>query len=169
MNLDQLQEKIYIEASKLGQVLASKKIISCTAESCTGGLISGAITEISGSSGWFDRAFITYTNEAKHEMLDVRCETIDKYGAVSEETVREMSLGAIKNSKASLAVAVSGIAGPTGGSIDKPVGTVWLSWAVKDKVEQTFKASFQGDRKAVRLQTVLLALTQMRLIAEKQN
>lgn len=130
-----------------------------TAESCTGGLISAAITEISGSSQWFDRGFVTYSNDAKIKMLGVQAETIEKFGAVSLETAREMALGAIKNSNADVSVSVTGIAGPTGGTADKPVGTVCIGLMRRDLERPVAKVfHFDGDRYFVRYQTVMKAL-----------
>ncbi|MCE0494207.1 nicotinamide-nucleotide amidase [Vibrio salinus] len=145
-------------SAQVGQCLKKSNHILCTAESCTGGGIAAAITDIAGSSAWFDRAFITYSNEAKKEMLGVRDNTLDSYGAVSEQTVREMTDGALKRSRASVAVAVSGIAGPDGGTDDKPVGTVWFSWQDKYGWKKSERLVFQGDRAQVRQQTVLHVL-----------
>lgn len=164
MEIQTLKARIYEESVRLGELLLKNNFCVCTAESCTGGMISCMLTEISGASNWFDRAFITYTNKAKHEMLGVKEDTLNKFGAVSEETVKEMSLGALLNSDSNIAVAVSGIAGPTGGTEDKPVGTVWLSWAINGKVLKTSKEIFKGDRNLVRLQTVVKAVSEMNKI-----
>lgn len=145
-------------SAQVGEILKQTDNVLCTAESCTGGGISAAITDISGSSAWFDRAFITYSNEAKNEMLGVSQNTLDTYGAVSEQTVREMTDGALKNSNATVAVAVSGIAGPDGGTDDKPVGTVWFSWQDTHGWKKVQRLVFQGDRAQVRLQTISYAL-----------
>ncbi len=102
------------------------------AESCTGGWVAKELTDLSGSSAWFERGFVTYSNQAKHEMLGVLESTLDTYGAVSEETVTEMAIGALKNSHADFSLSVSGIAGPTGGSVEKPVVLVWFSWATQE-------------------------------------
>ena len=138
----------------LGRLLKKHGFVMCTAESCTGGLISGFITEISGSSEWFDRSFVTYTNEAKSEMLGVSPETLKRYGAVSGQTVREMVCGAVSRSSGSVGVAVSGIAGPSGGTDDKPVGTVWMAWMYPDGTVDAECHHFSGDRQGVRLRTV---------------
>ena len=129
-----------------------------TAESCTGGWAAQAVTAIAGSSDWFERGFVTYSNAAKEEMLGVRPATIAKYGAVSEETAREMALGALKHSRGTIALAITGIAGPSGGSAEKPVGTVCFAWARKghDAIAETRR--FSGDRDAVRRQSVEHAL-----------
>jgi nicotinamide-nucleotide amidase len=138
-----------------------------TAESCTGGLIAAACTDLAGSSGWFERGFVTYSNAAKTELLGVDAALIAKHGAVSEAVVRAMAAGALAHSNAQVAVAVTGIAGPGGGSADKPVGTVWLGWAWPGGVV-TERCQFDGDRAAVRAATVQHALTRLpALIAEK--
>ena len=128
-----------------------------TAESCTGGLIAGAITDVAGSSGWFDRGFVTYSNEAKIEMLGVQADTLAAHGAVSEATAAEMAAGALARSRADLAVAVTGVAGPDGGSAAKPVGTVCFAWARAGEPVATATRHFPGDREAVRAATVCAA------------
>lgn len=127
------------------------------AESCTGGGIAAALTDMAGSSAWFDRGFVTYSNQAKQEMLGVSPETLLRYGAVSRETVLEMARGALAHSRAQLSVAVSGIAGPGGATPDKPVGTVWLAWATANDVAAVHR-HFSGDRAAVRAEAVDVAL-----------
>ncbi len=129
-----------------------------TAESCTGGGIAQALTDISGSSAWFERGFVTYSNVAKAEMLGVRLSTLETHGAVSEATVREMAAGALQHSHAQVAVAVSGIAGPTGGTPEKPVGMVWFGWALRDGEVHARLHHLSGDRAAVREQSVQIAL-----------
>lgn len=148
-------------SADLGKMLQNLGISMCTAESCTGGLISAFITDISGSSEWFDRAFVTYTNEAKMEMLGVSSDTLERYGAVSMQTVEEMVRGAVERSSASVGVAVSGIAGPTGGTPDKPVGTVWMAWRYPDGYVETECHHFDGNRQEVRLHTVAEAFRRM--------
>jgi nicotinamide-nucleotide amidase len=128
------------------------------AESCTGGGVAAACTRISGSSEWFERGMVTYTNVAKREMLGVAEETLVAHGAVSEEVAREMAVGALKHSHADICVAVTGIAGPTGGVPGKPVGTVHFAWGVRDGQIQARRFHFKGDRAAVRLQSVAVAL-----------
>ena len=130
--------------------------LSC-AESCTGGGIATALTDVAGSSAWFDRGFVTYSNQAKQEMLGVSAETLERFGAVSRETVVEMAGGALLRSKANLTVAVSGIAGPGGGTIDKPVGTVWIAWA-SERIVDSLREHYPGDRAAVRAATIDTAL-----------
>ncbi|MDQ2696486.1 MAG: nicotinamide-nucleotide amidohydrolase family protein, partial [Pseudomonadota bacterium] len=129
-----------------------------TAESCTGGWIAKVITDVAGSSAWFERGFVTYSNAAKAELLGVAEATLGGHGAVSGETVAAMAAGALSYSRADLAVAVSGVAGPDGGSPGKPVGTVWLAWAVRGGGCRTRRYVFAGDREAVRRQAVLAAL-----------
>ena len=129
-----------------------------TAESCTGGWIAEAITAIPGSSAWFDRGFVTYTYISKREMLGVRGETLEQHGAVSEAVVREMVEGALKASHAQVAVSVSGVAGPSGGSPDKPVGTVCFGWALEGSAPRVETRFFPGDREAVRRQSVVHGL-----------
>ncbi|MFA0084085.1 nicotinamide-nucleotide amidase [Vibrio sp. E150_011] len=142
----------------LGMLLQDKQQVLVTAESCTGGGIATAITDIAGSSTWFDRAFVTYSNEAKFEMLKVQPETLYREGAVSESVVIEMADGALQYSNGTLSVAVSGIAGPGGGSDDKPVGTVCFAWASSHGWRLTQTCCFNGDRAQVRQQAVLHAL-----------
>ncbi|MFT3735136.1 MAG: CinA family protein [Rhodocyclaceae bacterium] len=136
-------------AVEVGAFLHARHWTLATAESCTGGLVAAAITEVAGSSGWFDNGFVTYSNEAKVRMLGVSIETLEDYGAVSETTVREMLAGALSRSGASVAVALSGIAGPTGGTHDKPVGTVWMAWGTPTE-QHVHHAVFPGNRAAVR-------------------
>lgn len=145
-------------AQRVGQALMARRFMLSTAESCTGGLIAGAITDIAGSSDWFERGFVTYSNDAKVEMLGVRTETIRARGAVSEATAAEMAQGALANSKADLAVAVTGVAGPGGGTAEKPVGMVCFAWARKGAGVDTATRHFAGDREAVRVATVAVAL-----------
>ena len=145
-------------ARRVGEALANRRLWLATAESCTGGWIAEAVTAIAGSSGWFDRGFVTYSNDAKADMLGVRASTLEKHGAVSEATVSEMAAGALDRSRADLAVAVSGVAGPGGGSPAKPVGTVCLAWARRDGPTGVVTVHLDGDRAAVRRQTVILAL-----------
>lgn len=142
----------------VGNALSRLKLTVATAESCTGGWVAQAITQISGSSGWFDRGFITYSNDAKVEMLGVHPDTIVKFGAVSRETVAEMAAGVLVNSNAMISLAVSGVAGPGGGSPDKPVGTVCFAWCKLGEEPQTERHHFDGDRESVRYQAVVCAL-----------
>ena len=141
----------------LARELKRRGLMMATAESCTGGLIAGACTDVSGSSDWFERGFVTYSNAAKSELLGVPAEWIEAHGAVSEPVARAMAAGALTHSAAQLAVAVTGVAGPTGGSADKPVGTVWFGWATPAGTF-TEHQRFDGDRAAVRAATVRHAL-----------
>lgn len=129
-----------------------------TAESCTGGLISAYLTEIPGSSSWYERGFVTYSNLAKQEMLSVPEELLKKFGAVSEEVALAMAVGALEHSAASIAVSVTGVAGPDGGSIEKPVGTVCFGWATQDMPPQTLRKQFKGTRQEIRLSACQHAL-----------
>lgn len=141
----------------LASELKARGLMMATAESCTGGLIAGACTELSGSSDWFERGFVTYSNAAKVELLGVPAELIDTHGAVSEPVAHAMAAGALAHAQARLALSVTGVAGPTGGTADKPVGTVWFGWATPQGVF-TEHRRFEGDRAAVRQATVAHAL-----------
>lgn len=143
---------------ELSEQLRSRGWRVATAESCTGGGIAKVLTDLPGSTAWFERGFVTYSNESKMEMLGVSKVTLQKHGAVSEATVREMVEGALERSRAEVAVAVSGIAGPDGGSSEKPVGLVWFGWQGGDGPPICEKRLFSGDRRAVRKQAVLAAL-----------
>lgn len=145
-------------AAKLGHILLERKIHCAVAESCTGGSLAAAITEIPGTSQWFDRAFVTYTNVAKEEMLAVPHEVLASQGAVSEATARAMAQGAISASDAEVSVAITGIAGPSGGTREKPVGTVWIAWAGDLQPTHSQCYLFEGDRAAIRQQAVRTAL-----------
>lgn len=156
--MSQDDENLQKLAQAIGNRLHGKGIMLATAESCTGGWVGKVITDIVGSSGWYDRGFITYTNNAKKELLGVSTETLEAYGAVSEETVCEMATGAIKKSHADLALAITGIAGPGGATTKKPLGTVWLAWGNSDGYLHSEQHHFVGDREAVRRQAVACAL-----------
>jgi nicotinamide-nucleotide amidase len=129
-----------------------------TAESCTGGWVAKCCTDLPGSSAWFDRGFVTYSNEAKQEQLMVQSETLTSHGAVSLAVVEEMALGALVNSHADISVAITGIAGPDGGSEHKPVGTVWIGWGIRNGGVHSICFQFQGDRETIRKQAVFEAL-----------
>ncbi|MDB5744101.1 MAG: CinA domain protein [Polaromonas sp.] len=146
----------------LAEILQQKGWWLATAESCTGGMIAAACTDLAGSSNWFERGFVTYSNEAKTELLGIAAALIREHGAVSEEVARAMAAGAIGHSRAQVAVAVTGVAGPGGGSPAKPVGTVWFGWATPTGVISELR-HFDGDRAAVRQATVCHAL--QRLVA----
>ncbi len=145
--------------AEVGDALKQHDKLIVTAESCTGGLIAEALTSVAGSTAWFDRAFVTYSYESKNEMLGVKEVTLQHKGAVSQECVEEMVIGALQESHAGISVACSGIAGPGGGTPDKPVGTVWISWAMQGHDEIISKLyHFDGDRNAVRLACTVEAL-----------
>jgi nicotinamide-nucleotide amidase len=139
-----------------------------TAESCTGGMIASTCTDLAGSSAWFERGFVTYSNAAKTELLGVDAALIAQHGAVSEPVVRAMVQGALAHSHAQVAVAVTGVAGPSGGSVEKPVGTVWLGWATQEQIV-TEQCYFAGDRAAVRHATVRHALASLVEIMQQPN
>jgi len=155
-----MQEDTQNLTTQLAHTLMQHGWMLAVAESCTGGQIAARCTDLAGSSDWFERGFVSYANEAKHEMLDVDLLLIDQYGAVSAPVVQAMALGALRHSKAQVSLAVSGVAGPTGGSADKPVGTVWFAWALPSDTGPTLGAEtawvktecrqFAGDRAAVR-------------------
>jgi nicotinamide-nucleotide amidase len=142
---------------QLSAALLQKRQKICTAESCTGGLIAKTFTDLAGSSDWFDRGFVTYSNAAKSEMLGVPASVIEDYGAVSEPVAAAMSSGALRHSDAEYSIAVTGVAGPGGGSAEKPVGTVWIAVASKRQQRATLY-NFDGDRAAVREATLQQAL-----------
>ncbi|MDO8890463.1 MAG: nicotinamide-nucleotide amidase [Sulfurimicrobium sp.] len=153
-----MDETLLRLAEETGQALKARGWMLVTAESCTGGWVGEAVTAVAGSSSWYDRGFITYTNASKQEMLGVQPETLQHNGAVSEETVREMAAGALLHSQAHISLAISGIAGPGGGSPDKPVGTVCFAWSIKNGPLKSERRVFAGDREAVRQQAVFHAL-----------
>jgi len=145
-------------SERIGQALKARGATVTTAESCTGGWVAKAITDIAGSSAWFERGFVTYSNEAKAQMIGVKPETLTQHGAVSEPVVVEMAIGAIKAARATYAVSISGIAGPDGGSESKPVGTVWFGFASAAGEGITRRECFAGDRESVRRQATVYAL-----------
>jgi nicotinamide-nucleotide amidase len=151
-------EQLQHLAEQIGERLKSRAGMLACAESCTGGFVSKVITDIAGSSQWFDRGFVTYTNQAKQELLHVPAVTVAEYGAVSEQTARAMADGALRLSQAAITLAITGIAGPGGGRLDKPVGMVWFAWAIRDGRLDSESQQFQGDRDAVRRQAVAHAL-----------
>lgn len=157
---------------QLGQLLTAQGKTITSAESCTGGWIAKVLTDIAGSSGYFHRGFVTYSNEAKQQMIGVSELALQQFGAVSEQVVIEMALGALKEAKADLAVSVSGIAGPGGGSEDKPVGTVWFGFAEKQPTGEPIvivkPCLFEGNRHSVRLQSTVYALETLLLIINKK-
>jgi nicotinamide-nucleotide amidase len=158
LDSDKKQATLEELASQVGDRLVSRNESLATAESCTGGWVSMLVTAITGSSAWFDRGFVSYSNEAKQEMLAVDKQIIEIHGAVSEETARSMVQGAIENSNAQVGLSITGIAGPGGGTIDKPVGTVCFGWMVDGQCD-TETCHFSGDRNQVREQSVRHVLT----------
>ena len=148
-------------AAALGQRLMQSGLMLATAESCTGGWIAQVVTGVAGSSAWFDRGFVTYSNQAKEEMLGVDGTTLAAHGAVSAPVVTAMATGALARSQARVAVAISGIAGPGGGSAEKPVGTVFIAWALAGQPPRVRRLQLAGDREAVRHQTVRIALEEL--------
>ena len=156
------EDDVTESARVLGRVCLRKRVVVATAESCTGGGVATAITRISGSAKWFDRGFVTYSNDAKRQMLGVSARTLSRHGAVREEVAREMARGALAHSPADVSVALTGIAGPTGGSRAKPVGLVWFAWAGRGQLVQARRFHFAGDRVAVRLQSVYVAIQGLR-------
>ena len=147
-------------AALVADLMLKKGLFLATAESCTGGMISAACTDLAGSSAWFERGFVTYSNEAKTASLGVDAELIKQHGAVSQPVAEAMARGAISHSLAQVAVAVTGVAGPTGGSVEKPVGTVWFGWATPTGVVTEMRR-FDGDRRQVREATVRHALEKL--------
>lgn len=150
--------ELHARAARFGARLLEARLKLATAESCTGGWVAKVATEVPGSSGWFDCAFVAYSYDAKEAMLGVPRQTLEQHGAVSRETVIEMVRGALSRSRADLAVAITGIAGPTGGTRDKPVGTVWIACAQRDGACEARLFRFDGDRESVRCQAARTAL-----------
>lgn len=159
--MDVSQEELESLAAELGAALLRRGWMLAVAESCTGGWAAQALTAVAGSSAWFERGFITYSNDAKREMLGVRAETLAAFGAVSEETAAEMALGVLTYARAQAAFAITGIAGPSGGTPDKPVGTVCFAWARAGAEVVTARQHFSGDRRRIRAQSVQEALRHM--------
>jgi len=152
---------------KLSNLLKEKDMTLVTAESCTGGLLSATITHKPGATEVFERGFITYSNEAKQELLDVPADTLDKYGAVSPETAEMMATGALDNSNAGLAVSITGIAGPDGGTDDKPVGLVFFGYALKGGSAGSMQYQFEGTREQIRTTAVVTALKSLITVLER--
>jgi nicotinamide-nucleotide amidase len=145
-------------AEQLGECMLARGMKLASAESCTGGWLAKIITDIPGSSAWFTGSVVCYSNEVKQSLLDVKAVTLDEFGAVSGETVLEMSGGIFQHTDADVAVSISGIAGPGGGTEDKPVGLVWLSWGERGKTVFSRPFNFEGNRDAVRMQSIEMAL-----------
>ena len=146
---------------KLARQCLKRDVSLVTAESCTGGLLSSLLTQEAGSSKWFDRGFVTYSNNSKIDSLGVRGETLENFGAVSQEVANEMSTGALKNSEANLGISITGIAGPEGGSLTKPVGTVYFSIANQEEVVLEHKSNFDGSRETIRKESVIFVLNKL--------
>lgn len=164
-----MDRELYLHAQRLGDLLKQQRVMLATAESCTGGWISQIITAVPGSSAWFERGFVTYSNNAKIQMLGVRQQTLTEHGAVSVAAAREMVAGALAHSEADIAVAVTGIAGPDGGTETKPVGTVFIAWQAKCRPCLVERHCLSGSREAVRRQTVLVALQKLSVLAGEGN
>jgi nicotinamide-nucleotide amidase len=154
-----MEAELVALSAAVGSACRARQLLIATAESCTGGWAAQVITHTPGSSGWFERGFITYTNDSKTDMLGVRMNTITQFGAVSPETAGAMAQGALEHSRATISLAITGIAGPTGGSPDKPVGTVCFAWCIKGQVPSCQRRLFHGDRESIRRQAVIHALT----------
>lgn len=161
MNVDALESL----AAEVGAALAARGWMLSTVESCTGGWVAMAVTAIAGSSAWFDRGFVTYSNEAKQDLVGVRPDTLVAHGAVSEATAHEMAAGGVARSRAHVAVSITGVAGPGGGTAAKPVGMVCFGWAVRDGAVRTSTRQFDGDRASIRRQAVECALSGVIAIA----
>ena len=152
--------EICFKIEQLSEILTKlNKRIAC-AESCTGGWVAKLFTDLAGSSSWFERGYVTYSNQAKQEMLGVSNQSLDKFGAVSEAVVKEMAMGACQQAGTQVSLAISGIAGPNGGSEEKPVGLVWFAWSINGKLE-TYSEVFKGDRNSIREQAVVTAVTKL--------
>jgi nicotinamide-nucleotide amidase len=152
------RDTLKVLAKRLGVRLKRRGLKLATAESCTGGWIAQAVTSVPGSSAWFDRGFVTYSNAAKRELLGVRAQTLSRFGAVSREAASEMAAGALARSRAQVSVAVTGVAGPTGGTRRKPVGTVCLAWLRKKRIPESITRRFAGGRESVRRKSAIAAL-----------
>ncbi len=151
----------------LGIALKKRRWKLVTAESCTGGGLAYWLTSVAGSSDWFERGLVTYSNASKHALLGVRVSTLEKFGAVSEATAREMAEGALGNSSAQLSIAITGIAGPAGGTVEKPVGTVWFAWKGVGGKTQAKMSLFSGGREAIREQAIEMALKLLQGVLEQ--
>ncbi|NOT84140.1 MAG: CinA family protein [Methylococcaceae bacterium] len=154
-----MNDELFALSACLGRLLVAQHKQIAVAESCTGGMVAQTLTEIAGSSAWFDRGFVTYSNAAKIQMLGVQPQTLEQFGAVSAETALAMVAGVLSRSDADYGLAVTGIAGPGGGSAIKPVGTVFIAWAVKNGIKYCEQANFSGDRREIRRQTTRRALS----------
>lgn len=154
-------DEIKILCQNLGKQCIRKKIIITTAESCTGGLLAFVITNIPGSSKWFDRGFVTYSNQSKIDLLNVNKKDLINYGAVSSQIANQMAVGAIKKSNANLSISITGVAGPSGGTKEKPIGTVFFASQNQEMNIYEHKAQFNGDREVIREKAVIFAINAM--------
>lgn len=152
-------DQLIILSERLGEALKKHGLKLALAESCTGGLVSSLITEIPGSSNWFDSGFVTYSNASKMHLLHVTNETLTEFGAVSEATAKEMATGALQNSQADIAGSITGIAGPDGGTIEKPVGTVCFAWTNKSGILHSNTTLFSGSRQEIRIKAANFMMT----------
>ncbi|MDP3677998.1 MAG: nicotinamide-nucleotide amidase [Methylotenera sp.] len=152
-------DELHTLATQLGAALKARGLVLSMAESCTGGMVAQAVTSVAGSSAWFDRGFVTYSNPSKQEMLGVSDQTLTQFGAVSEQTAFEMAAGALKNSHAQIAGSITGVAGPDGGTSEKPVGMVCFAWAVLAKATSTTTQHFHGNREQIRQQATIFMIT----------
>lgn len=159
-----MDKELIVIVAQAVKYLVDNKLMLATAESCTGGMAAEMLTSIAGSSQYFERGFVAYSNEAKQEMLGVNAQTIEKFGAVSEETAYEMAEGALKHSKAQITLAITGIAGPGGGAENKPIGTVCFAWAKTGSKTIVKTEHFSGDRKEIRQKAVCFALSNLNVI-----
>ena len=148
-------------ATELGAALKGRAYMLALAESCTGGMVAQTVTSLAGSSAWFDRGFVTYSNQSKIDMLGVLAQTLETFGAVSEEIATEMALGALKHSQAHIAGSITGIAGPEGGTVDKPIGTVCFAWAETNKPTTFTTKKFDGNREEIRQQATAFLMQQL--------
>lgn len=167
---NKLQIEVHSRTIEAFERLKERKATLATAESCTGGWVSQAITSVSGSSAVFECGFVTYSNDAKQRLLGVSADTLSTFGAVSAETAQAMAEGALTHSSATVSVSVTGIAGPDGGTPDKPVGTVWFGWAMRGQATLTGHQCFEGDREAIRAQAVVYVLDGLiKMLSNKKN
>lgn len=158
---------VHALSEQLGMLLKQQHLKLATAESCTGGQLAQTITAIPGSSAWFERGFISYSNLSKQELLGVSEKTLKNYGAVSKETAEEMAKGVLKKSPADISLAITGIAGPDGGTKKNPVGTVCFAWAYKNSIEETCEQHFDGDRLIIRYAAVEFSLKKLIIFIQK--
>lgn len=158
---DPISTQLNLIINDLAIICTKKALKIATAESCTGGGVAYELTSLPGSSHWFERGFVTYSNLAKIQMLGVDQDTINQYGAVSQEVARQMAEGAIKNSNANISLAITGVAGPEGGSLNKPVGSCWFAWSSSVFDTQSQQQIFVGDRQLVRLQAILFSIKKL--------